>query len=208
MIAGSGSAAAARALVALVLAAGAGCSAPASAAATATPDGWGIEELMRAMGQVKSSKARFVERKHMGILSSPLELSGTLAYAAPDKLEKHTLSPHRESLVLEGDRLTLEDGQRNRRRTVQLQDNPVIRAFVESIRSTLAGDLATLNRFYQVGLEGGERYWRLRLKPRDADMQNVVNEIRISGSRDWMDRIEIDETGGDRSIMTITRDGT
>jgi len=163
---------------------------------------------MRAMGQVKSSKARFVERKHLAILSAPLELSGTLAYAAPDRLEKHTLSPHRESLVLEGNRLTLEDGQRNRRRTVQLQDNPVIRAFVESIRSTLAGDLATLNRFYEVGLEGGEQQWRLRLKPREADMQGVVSEIRISGSRDWVSRIEIDETGGDRSIMTVTRDGT
>jgi outer membrane lipoprotein carrier protein LolA len=203
MIAGSGSAAV-RALLALVLTAAAGWAPPASAAAV----DWGIEDLMRAMGQVKSSKARFVERKHIAILSAPLELSGTLAYVAPSRLEKQTLLPYRESLVLEGDQLTLEDGQRNRRRTVRLQDNPVIRAFVESIRSTLAGDLATLSRFYEVGLEGGEREWRLRLKPREADMQGVVSEIRISGSRDWVERIEIDETGGDRSIMTVTRDGT
>jgi Outer membrane lipoprotein carrier protein LolA-like len=191
-------------MLAMVLVAAAGWAPPACAAAVS----WGIEDLMRAMGQVKSSKARFVERKHIAILSVPLELSGTLAYVAPSRLEKQTLSPYRESLVLEGDQLTLEDGQRNRRRTVRLQDNPVVRAFVESIRSTLAGDLATLSRFYEVGLEGGEREWRLRLKPREADMQGVVSEIRISGSRDWVERIEIDETGGDRSIMTVTRDGT
>ena len=193
----------AAALVVLVLA---GCAAQVPAAA-ATSDGWGIEELMHALGQVKSSKARFVERKHMAILSAPLELSGTLAYAAPGRLEKHTLSPHRESMVLEGDRLTLDDGQRNRRRTVRLQDYPLVRAFVESIRSTLAGDLATLNQFYEVGFEGGERQWRLKLKPREPDMQGVVNEIRISGSRDRVSRIEIDEMGGDRSIMTVTQDG-
>jgi hypothetical protein len=191
---------------ALVVLALAGCAAQVCAAA-ATSDGWGIEELMHALGQVKSSKARFVERKHMVILSAPLELSGTLAYAAPGRLEKHTLSPHRESMVLEGDRLTLDDGQRNRRRTVRLQDYPLVRAFVESIRSTLAGDLATLNQFYEVGFEGGERQWRLKLKPREPDMQGVVNEIRISGSRDRVSRIEIDEMGGDRSIMTVTQDG-
>jgi outer membrane lipoprotein-sorting protein len=191
---------------ALVVLALAGCAAQVCAAA-ATSDGWGIEELMHALGQVKSSRARFVERKHMAILSAPLELSGTLAYAAPGRLEKHTLSPHRESMVLEGDRLTLDDGQRNRRRTVRLQDYPLVRAFVESIRSTLAGDLATLNQFYEVGFEGGERQWRLKLKPREPDMQGVVNEIRISGSRDRVSRIEIDEMGGDRSIMTVTQDG-
>jgi outer membrane lipoprotein-sorting protein len=191
---------------ALVVLALAGCAAQVCAAA-ATSDGWGIEELMHALGQVKSSRARFVERKHMAILSAPLELSGTLAYAAPGRLEKHTLSPHRESMVLEGDRLTLDDGQRNRRRTVRLQDYPLVRAFVESIRSTLAGDLATLNQFYEVGFEGGERQWRLKLKPREPDMQGVVNEIRISGSRDRVSRIEIDEMDGDRSIMTVTQDG-
>jgi outer membrane lipoprotein-sorting protein len=196
----------ARAAALVVLALAAGCAAQVCAAA-ATSDGWGIEELMHALGQVKSSKARFVERKHMAILSAPLELSGTLAYAAPGRLEKHTLSPHRESMVLEGDRLTLDDGQRNRRRTVRLQDYPLVRAFVESIRSTLAGDLATLNQFYEVGFEGGERQWRLKLKPREPDMQGVVNEIRISGSRDRVSRIEIDEMGGDRSIMTVTQDG-
>lgn len=201
MTAGSGRAA--RALVVLVLA---GC-ATAVSAATVASDGWGIEDLMRALGQVKSSKARFIERKHMAILSAPLELSGTLAYTAPGRLEKHTLSPHRESFVLDGDELTLEGGERNRRRTLQLQDNPAIQAFVESIRSTLAGDLATLHRFYEVGLEGSERQWRLKLKPREPDMQRVVNEIRISGSHDWVSRIDIDETGGDRSVMTITRDG-
>lgn len=169
---------------------------------------WDVNRLMQELAQVKTANGKFIERKHMAILSAPLELSGTLTYAAPGRLEKHTLSPHRESLVLEGDQLTIEGGQRSRRRTVPLQDNPVIQAFVESIRSTLAGDLATLNRFYEVGLEGGERQWRLRLKPREPDMQRVVSEIRISGSRDWVSKIEIDETSGDWSVMTVTRNGT
>ena len=171
------------------------------------PDPWDVKRLMRELGQVKTARARFVERKHLAILNAPLDAAGTLLYTAPGRLEKHTLTPRQESLVLDGDRLTLENKERKQRRTFALQDQPVIWAFVESIRSTLAGDLATLSRFYQVSLDGGAGDWRLTLKPVEPGMQGVVSEIRIGGSRNWINTIEIIETQGDRSVMTITRDG-
>jgi outer membrane lipoprotein-sorting protein len=186
---------------ALIAAAAAACPAPAAGA------DWSAEQLMRALAAVKSSQAMFVERKHVAILTAPLESRGRLVYRAPDRLEKHTLSPRRESLVLEGDELTLESPDRKQRRTVRLQDQPVVRAFVESIRSTLAGDLATLNSFYAIRLEGSERQWRLTLKPADRQVQELVTEIRIAGSRDAVASVEFLETSGDRTVMTITRDG-
>lgn len=178
----------------------------AMAAGPAAAADWGVEQLMRDLAQVKSARAKFVERKHVTLLNEPLESSGTLIYTAPGRLEKHTLAPRQESLVLEHDRLTLENKERGQRRTIALQDHTVVRAFVESIRSTLAGDLATLNRFYQVTLDGSERQWRLTLKPVEPDVQNVVSEIRIGGSRNRVNTIEIIETQGDRSVMTITGD--
>lgn len=192
--------------VLLLFAAGV-CSSAAVAAEPGGAAGWDLKQLMHELGQVKTAKARFVERKHLAILNAPLELSGTLVYVAPDRLEKHTLVPRAESLVLEREELTIEDKERTRRRTLVLQDYPVVWAFVESIRSTLAGDLSTLTRFYRVSFDGGEHRWRLMLKPSEPGMQDVVSEIRISGDRSWINTIEIIETGGDRSVMTITRDG-
>jgi len=192
--------------VLLLFAAGV-CSSAAVSAEAGDPAGWDIKRLMQELGQVKTAKGRFVERKYLTILNAPLELSGTLVYIAPSRLEKHTLAPRPESLVLEREELTIESKERNQRRTLVLQDYPVVRAFVESIRSTLAGDLATLNRFFEVALDGDERKWRLTLKPSDRKMQEVVSEIRISGDRNWTNAIEIIETSGDRSVMTITKDG-
>jgi hypothetical protein len=77
---------------------------------------------------------------------------------------------------------------------------------VESIRSTLGGDLTLLQRFYAITLEGEERKWRLILKPVDPKMLELISEIRIGGSRSQIDSIEFFESGGDRSVMTITRD--
>jgi len=187
-------------LLLLLLVAGSSCAA----------GGWDLERLMQDLAQVKVAKGRFVERKYLGILTAPLESSGTLTYIAPSRLEKHTLTPRAESLVLEGDQLTMASravGKApERRRTVLLQDYPAISIFVESIRSTLAGDLTLLQRFYEIALDGDERKWRLVLKPRDPKMLELISEIRIGGSRNWIDSIEFLESGGDRSVMSITRD--
>lgn len=177
-----------------------------AAAASEAPAPWGIDQLMHDLAQVKSARARFSERKHMAILNAPLDSSGTLIYTAPARLEKNTLAPKPESLVLDRDKLVIEYKERNQRRTLVLQDYPVIWAFVESIRSTLAGDLATLNRFYRASLEGSEDKWRLSLRPAEAKMQSLVKEIYIGGSRNRLRTIEIVEAEGDRSVMTITDD--
>ena len=180
--------------------------ASAMGAEPAAPGAWDLKRLMHELSQVKSAKARFVESRQLAILSAPLESSGTLIYTAPGRLEKHTLAPRAESLVLDGDRLTLENKAQNQRRSFALQQYPEIWALVERIRSTLAGDLAALQRYYQVGLEGSESQWRLTLKPVEPGMQKLVGEIRIGGSGNQVGSVEIIETGGDRSVMTITRE--
>lgn len=193
-------------LAVLLLSAAGMCSPGMTAAQTNAAADWNVKQLMQSLGQVKTAKSRFVERKYLSILSTPLEFSGTLFYTAPGRLEKHTLLPKPENLILEQDRLTIENPARNQRRTLVLQDYPVIWAFVESIRSTLAGDLQTLNRFYRVMLEGNADQWRLLLTPSEPKMQAMVSEIRISGSRNRINVIEIVEAEGDRSVMTVTED--
>ena len=165
---------------------------------------WSVEQLMQRLAQVKTASGKFVERKELAILTTPLESSGTLLYTAPGRLEKHTLRPKPESLILDEKTLTIEDKARNRRRTLTLEEHPVIWAFVESIRATLAGDLKSLNRFYKVSLQGGENRWQLTLEPRDPSMKAVVDEIAISGSGNRVSVVEVHEPRGDRSTMTIT----
>lgn len=180
---------------------------PAFAAETEKDAGiWTINELMHGLAQVKKSRATFVERKFISILKTPLELSGTLVYTAPGHLEKYTLLPKPESLVLDQDKLVVQSGEAHQKHTLSLQDYPVIWAFVESFRSTLAGDIETLNRFYYVTLEGHPKQWLLILRPVDAQMKNLISEIRINGSLEQISTIETRESGGDYSVMSISKD--
>jgi hypothetical protein len=160
---------------------------------------------MRELGGVQHSKARFVERKHLKILDRPLELTGMLEYRAPDHLARYTLTPKPESFVVDGDRLRLEDA-RGRKRTFALQDQPVLWAFVESIRSTLKGDLGQLERFYGVVLDGDAQAWRLSLTPKQPRMAAIISLIRIEGRGGRIDTVEVHETQGDRSVMSVTEE--
>jgi len=167
---------------------------------------WTVRELMHNLAQVKHSKATFVERKHFSMLKEPLVFAGTLLYTAPGKLEKYTLVPKPESILLDQDKLTMQSGDNGKQRVVSLREYPAIWAFVESIRSTLAGDLETLNRFYKVSMEGRGGKWRLILLPLDPKMRDMVVEIRIAGSNEQINTIEVMEAGGDHSMMEITKD--
>ncbi|TAM53720.1 MAG: outer membrane lipoprotein carrier protein LolA [Burkholderiaceae bacterium] len=171
------------------------CSVPAHAA-------WNVDQLMQALAQNKSGHATFVEKKYIAMLERPLESSGDLLYSAPDRLEKRTLKPKPESMVLQGNTLTIERGRRQY--VLALQDYPELGAFTESIRGTLAGDQKALARIYNMALEGTEERWTLTLQPIEPKMAAAVRRVVIHGSRGELHSIEIEQADKDRSVMTIT----
>jgi hypothetical protein len=168
--------------------------------------GWGLPQLMQGLAEVKQSRGRFVEKKYLAVLDVPLTSSGTLSFDAPGHLEKHTLEPKDESLVLDAGVLTIENKARKQKHTLVVQQYPAVWAFVESIRSTLAGDQATLERFYKVQLKGDAAKWRMKLLPREKQAGSMVKEIVVSGRGNRVNSIEMLEVNGDSAIMTVTEE--
>lgn len=164
---------------------------------------WGVADLMASLAEVRSDKARFVEKGFVSLLKEPVESSGTLSYERPDKVEKRTEKPRPESLRVEGDKLTLTQAD-GTVRSVSLSSMPEIEAYVESIRATLAGDLPALRHFYNVALEGVRDGWTLQLTPLGPDVREMVRLIVISGHQNRIGEVAIYQADGDRSVMTIT----
>ena len=164
---------------------------------------WDIDQLMRGLAQTHSSRASFVEKKFIAMLDRPVESSGELVYTAPDRLEKRTLKPKPESMILERGILVIERGRQKHR--LQMQDYPELAAFIDSIRGTLAGDRNALERHYRLSLDGTAEQWILQLLPVNEKMQAVVKRIRIAGARDAVRSIEITQADGDSSLMLIEK---
>ena len=162
---------------------------------------WTLDRLMSTLAQHKSGHATFTETKTLSIAAQPLESSGELVFVAPDHLEKHTLSPKPEHLVVDGDMLTVE--RNNRKYTLALARYPELGAFIDSIRATLAGNRYALEQVYKVALAGRGDDWTLTLTPLDSRMLKVVSTITLEGSRDVLRSVAIRQADGDRSTMRL-----
>ena len=176
------------------------------AAATAADPAGGsspadLDQVFRLLAARREGHVTFTEVHTLAMLDRPLESSGELLYEAPDHLEKRTLKPKPETLVLEHGVLTVQRGHRTR--VMSLRDFPQIVPFVESIRATLAGDVPALERFFTLTFSGTQQSWSLVLVPKDATVAHVVKEIRIEGERDALHTVRITQADGDASVMTI-----
>jgi outer membrane lipoprotein-sorting protein len=170
-------------------------------------EAWDLQALMGEMAAVPASRTRFVETRHLSLLTRPLELKGSLTYERPHRLTKHVESPFDELLTVDGEALSLVNRTKGEQRTVSLREQPALGALVESVRATLAGDGAQLERHYRVKFSGGRDAWQLRLLPREAQLRAYVESIALSGAGARVQRIEVLESGGDSSVMTIVHDG-
>ncbi len=173
----------------------------ASLAAAAQEEPWDFARLMGELAQVQTSRARYSEVRSVAVLQKPLQLSGTLFYERPARIEKRQILPVEESIRVDGDSLSVEREGKTRR--IALQSAPLLAALVESLRATLAGDSLELERLFAVRVEGTRERWTLALVPREVEIAGVVKAINIAGSGSRITRMEILEPGGDGSVMTI-----
>jgi hypothetical protein len=160
-----------------------------------------FNEVMRLLSARQHGRVEFVEQHFLAMLKQPIESSGELRYDAPDRLEKRTLKPHAETLVLTAGVLTVERG--NSRRVMDLHSYPQVLPFVESIRATLAGDRGSLERLFHVDFAGTVSRWTMTLVPLESKVKQSVSQVRIDGIRDQLLKVEIRQPDGDRSLMTL-----
>lgn len=160
-----------------------------------------LDRLMATLAASPGGTVRFVERRHMAMLDAPLVSRGEMQYRAPDWLERRTLTPRPERLLLDKDTLTLERDKR--RITMPVNQRPEVEAFVASVRSTLQGDRATLERHFRLSLSSTPTRWTLALVPRESRLLGIVKRVDISGVGALVDRIDYDQADGDRTEMRL-----
>jgi hypothetical protein len=157
---------------------------------------------MQRLAQVTESRSSFIEIKSLAALTVPLAATGKLLYRRPAYFEKTTLQPRPENLVVDGDRLTLTEAGETPQ-VVDLDGQPSIRALVDAIRGTLAGDLPLLRHSYQVSMEGEPAAWHLTLTPIDAGTARLVTRIIIEGTGTTLRFVRTIQPNGDESRMTV-----
>ncbi|MEN9482020.1 MAG: hypothetical protein RLZZ298_3415 [Pseudomonadota bacterium] len=160
-----------------------------------------LAQLMNDLAKHKGGKAKFVEKKTISLLDKPVVSTGEMTYIAPAYLEKRTLTPKPEILILDKDMLSIERDKQ--KLSINLSNQPEALAFIDSIRGTLTGNRAALEKNYGLYLSGTTDKWVLTLLPSEPKIAALVLRIVVTGSKNQIRSIEYLQADGDRSLMTI-----
>jgi hypothetical protein len=136
--------------------------------------------LLAALKHPAPTQTEFFERRQSPLLARPLLFSGELQRPAAGTLVKRVLVPYVENTRIEGEKVVVErEGERARK--FSLRRAPELRALTASIEAVLGGDLALLQKFYTLRMEGSDAAWTLHLKPIDKRLAKRVDSMRFLG---------------------------
>jgi outer membrane lipoprotein-sorting protein len=175
--------------------------APPGAPAPLTLDG-----LLARFRAIPGLFAHYREEKHIALLAQPLVSEGTVHFAPPRRIARHTTTPSPSSVVYDGSTLRFGDGTSEQR--IDVGASPVVRAFVDSFVDVLAGDRAALDRTFVVDFRAADaahpERWQLSLVPRSPELLGILREVTFAGDGVVVARMVIREASGDEGVTTFS----
>ena len=164
-----------------------------------------LDGLLARFRGIPGLYARYREDKRIALLAEPIVSEGTVHYAPPRRMARHTRTPSPSHVVLDADTLRFSDGTTTQQ--IDVGASPVVRALAESFLDVLAGDRVALERSFVVDFraDGGSRTsWKLGLVPRTAALLSVLTAIDFEGDGLVVSRMRIREASGDEGVTTFS----
>lgn len=195
-------------VVGVLVAAPARAQAPAPVVATATATAPTLETILARFAAMSGLSAKFREEKRIALLAAPLVNEGVLYFAPTARLARHITAPAPATVLIDAGTLRFADAGGSE--SLQLDQNPVVKLFVDSFVRIFAGDRAALDRMYTMelvilpaGADGLPR-WNLKLRPRVAPMTQVIDRLELTGRDVVLETMVVVEVGGDETITTFS----
>lgn len=156
-----------------------------------------LQEQLRATPIVRG---QFVQQKFLRSLPQPLTSRGEFTLVAGKGLLWLLRTPINQDLRINADGISRRDESGA---WTALPQHTGAGRENQLFLSVLAGDTRGLEQNFDLALTGEADAWQLVLTPRSALLRQIFDNIQINGGA-LVDRIELRETQGDRSVLQMT----
>ncbi|MGV4877177.1 LolA-related protein [Acetobacter indonesiensis] len=158
-------------------------------------------QIVTHLGSVSERTEHFHETRELGVLTHPLLSSGVLVFRHPAFLEKETLLPRPETLVIDGDTVSVQRGGHVRH--ILLAQNPALALLATTLRAPLAGNMVALRQAYTVTAQGDMGAWTLTMTPLSEQAHKMVRQVVLSGRNNAVESLKVIQANGDRQTLMI-----
>lgn len=160
-----------------------------------------LDELAAQAAAHPLVRAEFTQTKRMAAMKRPLLTRGRLTFLRGQGVLWQIEQPYRMSYVL-GENRIVEIGEDGARRVREARDMPGLAQVGRIFQAMLGANTEALREHFDLRAEGDARRWTLELKPRQAQLAQFLDGLRISGAR-FVEEIQIDEAGGDSTQILL-----
>ena len=160
-----------------------------------------LAEPARAIAHTQVLRGKFIHRKHLRDIPTPLESSGEFVFLRDAGLYWHTVKPFDSVFVLTPTTMMQRD-EGGAALKMNATEQPAVRAAARIFMSLFSVDVKALEGEFQmfgVAVEGG---WRLGLRPKNSAMSALFTQAIVSGAAQVRE-VELQDAYGDRTVIQL-----
>ena len=161
-----------------------------------------VAKIQTMLAKPKVLCGRFDQSKQLVGLKKPLTSNGRFCVVADKGVLWRTLQPFPNTLKLTHDEIIQLRGERVALR-LDAKQEPTVRMINGVLFALLAGDLAQLEKLFDVDGTAQDNSWSVTLKAREPGLAKAIGSIALDGGV-YVKNIVISEAGGDRTHILFS----
>jgi outer membrane lipoprotein-sorting protein len=161
-----------------------------------------IEEVTQQLSEQKLVRGEFSQQRDMEMFSQPLTSLGHFVIDKKSGLLWQQTTPFPVVLVLSDHKLSQKFGEQSPQ-IMTAEENPMVFYFSHIFLSLFDGDTKQLDKQFTQSFSELADSWKLTLKPKQAPLDAVFEQIVITGTR-YIDQIELKEVRGDNTTIRFS----
>jgi hypothetical protein len=173
------------------------CAAGASAQAAAP-----VAKIQAMLAKPDVLCGRFDQTKQLAGMKKPLLSHGRFCVVKGKGVLWRTLKPFPNTLRLTRDEIVHLQGDRVAMR-MDARSEPVVRMINGVLFSLLGGDLAQLDKLFEVDGTADKDAWQVALKAREPALAKAIGAINLEGGA-YVKRIEMNEAASDKTSIVFS----
>ena len=178
----------------------------------ADEDVWDLSALVHEFSGISHAKLVFRETRSSAFTMTDLVITGSVEYRRPHYIERRTVSPIVERIVINRDYLSIEKAVHAGRKgdsmvqtgKYRIQSWPLLATAVNSLRAMLGGDTAPIRENFEVALQGSRADWRLDLVPTNPEIRRYFTWITLYGSGARIQKTISTRADGGQSTLDLS----
>lgn len=161
-----------------------------------------VAQIQSILAKPKTLCGRFEQSKQLVGLKKPVTSLGRFCVVADKGVLWRTLQPFPNTLKLTRDEIVQLRGERVALR-LDAKQEPTVRMINSILFALLAGDLAELEKLFDVDGKAQDNTWSVTLKAREPGLAKAIGSITLDGGV-YVKNIVINEASGDRTQIVFS----